>query len=79
MTHVLPKIIWGKSTQTVCLIYAEKGVQGFCDDLNHQDKVGEHFREMEEWAYGVDSYAALSQTTKVNRLIAYLIEDAQEC
>jgi hypothetical protein len=68
---------WGKSTQTVCLIYAEKGVQGFCDDLNHQDKVGEHFREMEEWAYGVDSYAALSQTSKVNRLIAYLIEDAQ--
>ena len=67
---------WGKSTQTVCLIYAEKGAQGFCDDLNHQDKVGEHFREMEEWAYGVDSYAALSQTAKVNALIASLVEES---
>lgn len=76
----IAKDIFGKSTMTVCLSYAESGSAGFlndCTDEKTRQRINKKFARMEEWAYGVDVYAALSQTAKVNRLMVSLIEDAQ--
>jgi hypothetical protein len=70
----IAKDVWGNRTRTVCLIYAEKGAPGFLKDCDEQDELAKKFTKMEEWAYGVDTYAALSQTAKVNAIIAYLVE-----
>lgn len=78
----IAKDIFGKNTMTVCLSYAEDGAAGFVKDCTHlktMARIHKKFALREEWAYGVDVYAALSQTTKVNRLMASLIEDAGQC
>lgn len=64
---------WGSYTRTICLIYAENGAEGFFKDLKEPDRVEKKFRQMEKWSMCVDSYAALSQTAKVNALMAALV------
>lgn len=75
----IAKDIWGKKTRTLCLIYAEHGVKGFLEDCAHPKTVNEKMARLEACAYGMDVYAALSQSGKVNALILSLREDALAC
>jgi hypothetical protein len=66
---------WGKGATTVCLIFAEYGLEGFLADISDPKALNKQMHEREYWAPAVDYYIALSQRERVNALIATIAKD----